>query len=272
MSDYGSFDEDELFRVLEEVESRSTKSKTRVCSTKNTNSETRKSGWLPKEQWIKQQSWYKPRSSRSSRVKKIYNGSVVDGTTGTSSGSKRKRGERKSRYTDGGGYAWNSDLSEEENVQRSRKHRLLLRRRRAKASPPPEAYWTRAHADEAERRPRIKGQKRERVRLKPFEYKPGEGNLSEERQLAYRRASRETTPEWLSVGPEDRHKYRKMRLIDDQYVALAEDTRNEYLSDMTLVDGPSSEGEGDLVDMGKLFSFLGGSNRPLSNGALRRKR
>jgi hypothetical protein len=194
---------------------------------------------------------------------------------------------------------WDSERSDDDNVQRLRRNRLANSRRRAKreSSPLPQ----RGDSDESLRlesssvdHRRAKGVRRNRVVLSaPPESvgnrggPPGFSAVDKfDRRRRVRRQGRSATPEWLEVPAEDRHKYAKLVSGDSGYVALKEWTLRRFESEMSdeelcgvcpgqhaVADCPRLEGfqgtprkrkSRDLVDMGELFSFMGNKRRRLN--------
>jgi hypothetical protein len=194
---------------------------------------------------------------------------------------------------------WDSEKSDDENVQRLRRNRLLNTRRRAKQQLAPLSGGSYRREVLCEDRPsgvvrRPSGGRRTRVVLSaPPESvgnrggPPGFSAMDKfNRNRRVRRQGRSVTPEWLEVPVEDRHKYAKLVSGGSGYVALKEWTLRRFESEMSdeelcgvcpgqhaVADCPRLEGfqgtprkrkSRDLVDMGELFSFMG-NKRPRLN-------
>jgi hypothetical protein len=194
---------------------------------------------------------------------------------------------------------WDSDKSDNENVQRLRRNRLVNSRRRAKRDGAPvsggrcgdEVLCTDSPSGVV-RRPY--GARRRRAVLSPSPVQIGNrgGPLGfsaldkSARARRVRRQGRSTTPEWIEVSDEDRHKYAKLVSGESGYLALKEWTLRRFESEMSdeepcgvcpgqhaVADCPRLEGfqgtprkrrGNEIVDMGELFSFMGSNRRRLN--------
>lgn len=155
---------------------------------------------------------------------------------------------------------WDEDLSESENVEKLRRHRLALNRRRMKYRPdnsmamvPREKRKRQDSHDQYDDewndvvgsvglddlldKTAGPSRKRPRSRLRPLVREPGEDDRSYERRKRVRRAGRDETPEWLDVADEHQHKYNKLVHLDGSYRALKEFTKLEYEAEFTDYEG-----------------------------------
>jgi hypothetical protein len=155
---------------------------------------------------------------------------------------------------------WNSDLSESENVDRSRRHRGALNRRRRKyrhdnsmamVDRVPEDSRVKAleglslveemkemEAQEFDEWCRIaESRKRPRSVLKPLVREHGETDSSFARRTRMRRYGRSVTPEWIDLEKGDEYMYWKVCSIDGKPRVLKEFTKKEYEKEFTDFEG-----------------------------------
>jgi hypothetical protein len=194
---------------------------------------------------------------------------------------------------------WDSERSDDDNVQRLPRNRLANSRRSAKRESSPLPQWGDSgesfglDSSSVDYR-RAKRVRRNRVVLSaPPESVGNRGGPSGfsavdkfNPRRRVRRQARSVTPEWLEVPVEHPHKYVKLVFRGLGYVALKEWTLRRFESEMSdeelcgvcpgqhaVADCPRLEGfqgtprkrkSRDLVDMGEFFPFMG-NKRPRLN-------
>lgn len=200
---------------------------------------------------------------------------------------RKERASRAPRKRKAGGY--NSQLSDEENEERSIVHSKALLRRRAKRnqrSVSPSVNRRRiTDVVRMVERPISYSEVHRRVAEFPpverVDSVPKGHGFTVERQnemfLHVRRQGRSQTPEWLEVSDSDLHKFRKVSFLDGRYVGLEEHILPEYAKEFAEIDLVSSQDAQvcgrcpekhhmvhacqvaetvEVVDMSRLFSFM----------------